>query len=159
MKNNNNIEPHNLPSKAKGFLVKAELELSPGKGICVFAAQFIPANTKVAIHHFICYDEHQTKQILEQLPSDEERKRWLEMSFELNGKVAVHDSRVDDGGMINHSDYPTLVLNDVDCCTYSTRDIQKGEELTEDYGTYKDIPFFIELCERYGVYDFYVDKS
>jgi len=159
MKNNNNIEPHNLPSKAKGFLVKAELELSPGKGICVFAAQFIPANTKVAIHHFICYDEHQTKQILEQLPSDEERKKWLKHSFGLNGKLVVHDSKVDYGGMVNHSDHPTLVLNGVDGCTYSTRDIQNGEELTEDYGTYDKIPLHEELCEKYSVYDWFIKSE
>jgi len=159
MANNENAGSLNLPRKAKGFLVKAELKLSPGMGIGVFAAQFIPANTKVGEHKLIYYDEHQTNKILEQLSSDEERKKWLEHSFGLNGQLVVHDSKVDYGGTVNHSDHPTLVLNGVDGCTYSTRDIQNGEELTEDYGTYDKIPLHEELCEKYSVYDWFIKSE
>ena len=39
-------KPKQLPRRAKGFKIEAELKLAPGdKGVGVFAAQFIPAAT------------------------------------------------------------------------------------------------------------------
>ena len=37
-----------FPRPARGFIVKALLDKSEGKGIGVFADEFIPANSKIA---------------------------------------------------------------------------------------------------------------
>lgn len=123
MENNNNMESLGLPRKAKGFLVEAELKLTPDKGIGVFTNQFIPAKTKVGKHYLIYYNEQETHEWFEKLSSDEEKKDWLDHSFGFNGKAAVHDPSIDDGGMVNHSDDPNIVLNKSDECTYTVRDV------------------------------------
>ena len=74
----------------------------------------------------------------------------MDHAFGDDGKVAVHNTHLDDGGMVNHSDNPSLATNNDDDYSYSTRDIQIGEELTEDYRTYDHVPFFEDLCKKYG---------
>ena len=146
---------HLLPRRAKGFKIKAELKLAPGnKGIGVFAAQFIPANTQVDDHHYIYYDEQEALEILASLPSDVERRNWLMRGFGKDGKIAVHDANVDDGGMVNHDDNPTLL--EIDGHEYTTRDVNEGEELTEDYDTYEKVDFYEKLCDKYGAVDWFV---
>ena len=90
-------KPKQLPRRAKGFKIEAELKLAPGdKGVGVFAAQFIAANTRIDDYHYIYFDEKETLEILASLQSDDERKVWLSRSFGKNGKIAAHDARVDD---------------------------------------------------------------
>ena len=151
-------KPKQLPRRAKGFNIEAELKLAPGdKGVGVFAAQFIPANTRVHEFHYIYFDEKETLEILASLQSDEERALWLSHAFGKDGMTAAHDARVDDGGFINHSDYPTLI--DIDGHGYTTRDVHEGEELTENYSTYEEVDFFEELCDKYGVTDWYIGNG
>lgn len=148
-----------FPRTAKGFKIKAELKLTPDKkGIGVFAAQFIPANTRVDDHSIIYYNEQETLEYLASLPNDEERKKWLEHSFSKDGKLAAYDANVDDGGMINHSFNPTM-KEDIDGHSYTTRDVQDGEELTEDYTTYEEVDFCEKLYEKYGVEDCYMNSE
>ena len=148
-----------LPRKAKGFKVDAELKLAPGKGIGVFAAQFIPANTRVDDFHLIFFDEQEALEHVASLPNDEERKKWLEHVWGEDGKIAMHDENLDDGGMVNHSDNPTIAVNDQDGHTYTTRDVHEGEELTEHYDTYEKVPLYVKLCEKYGVVDWFINSE
>lgn len=151
---------HRLPRRAKGFRIEAELRLAPSnKGIGVFAAQFIPANTRVDDHHYIYFDEQQTLKFLARLQNDEERKAWLDHSFGKDGMIAVHDANLDEGGMVNHSDYPTMATSREDGHTYTTRDVREGEELTEDYDTYDKVNFYEKLCEKYGAVDWFIKKD
>ena len=147
-----------LPRRAKGFKIEAELKLAPGnKGIGVFAAQFIPANTQVDDHHYIYYDEQEALELLASLPNDAERRNWLMHVFGKDGKIAEHDSKVDDGGMVNHDDNPTMM--DLDGHSYTTRDVHEGEELTEDYRTFEHVDFYEKLCDKYGVIDWFVGNG
>ena len=149
-----------LPRRAMGFLVNAELRLTPDdKGIGVFTCEFIPANTRVDDPHLIYFDEQETLKLLASLPNDEARRDWLDHAFGDYGKVAVHNTHLDDGGMVNHSDKPSLATNNDDDYSYSTRDIQIGEELTEDYRTYDHVPFFEDLCKKYGAIDWFLNNS
>jgi len=151
-------KPKQLPRRAKGFKIEAELKLAPGnKGVGVFAAQFIPATTRIDDHHYIYFNEKESLQILASLQSDEERAIWLSHSFGENGKIGAHDATVDDGGFINHSDYPTLV--NIDGHYYTTRDVKEGEELTENYGVFEEVDFYEELCEKYGVIDWFIGNG
>lgn len=150
-------KPKQLPRRAKGFKIEAELNLTPGdKGVGVFAAQFIPAATRTDDHHYIYFNEKETLKILASLQSDEERVTWLSHGFGENGKIAAHDATVDDGGFINHSDYPAINIDGHD---YTTRDVKEGEELTENYGLFEEVDFYEELCEKYGVMDWFIGNG
>ena len=61
---------------------------------------------------------------------------------------------LDDGGMWNHSESPNTGYGpnaDSDVLSsYAIRDIKKGEELFEDYGSYKHPDWFVNLCSEFG---------
>ena len=79
--------------------------------------------------------------------------------FGKDGKIAQHDANVDDGGMVNHDDNPTL-LQDIDGHKYTTRDIHEGEELTKDYDAYEHVDLNYEkLCDKYGAIDWFVGNG
>ena len=148
-----------LPRTAKGFLGMAELRMTPDKGIGVFATQFIPANTQLYEYEGKTYTEEKAIALLDSMSSHEERQYWLVHVYGLNGKLAYCSN---DGGLINHSYDPTIGrLPDWDESSeidhaYAIRDIQKGEELTQDYRTFIDPPFFLDVCKKYGIK---VDRS
>ena len=151
-----------LPRRANltGFLVKAELRLTPdNKGIGVFAAEFIPANTRVDDPHILYFDEQETLKPLASMPNDDARRHWLEHAFEIKGKVGTYGTNLRDSGMVNHSNDPNLAVNYQDGSMYAIKDINHGEELTEDYAKSEELPFFKNLCEKYGVPDWYYKKD
>ena len=152
--------PNELPRKDKGFLGMAELRMTPdNKGIGVFATQFIPANQQVYEYEGKTCNKEETIAILDSMSTNEEREYWLVHVFGMNGKLTV---TLNDGDYMNHSYDPTVGrLPDWDESTeiddnYALRDIQKGEELTMDYRIFVDPPFFLEVCEKYGIT---VDRS
>ena len=146
-----------LPRLARsGFRVKVELRMTPDKGIGVFAAEFIPANTRVYDHQTIYYNKEEAIAYLASLLNDEERKWWLEHAYGDKGKIAIE---YDDSCMINHSKNPTVAKNPDDGHDYTTRDVYEGEELTEDYRTYEHVPIYQELCDKYGVTDWFIDNN
>ena len=61
--------------------------------------------------------------------------------------------------MVNHPNDPNLAVNYQDGYMYLIKDINRGEELTEDYDKFEEIPFFENLCEKYGVPDWYYKKD
>ena len=145
-----------LPRPATGFRVKAELRMTPDKGIGVFAAEFIPANTRIDDYQTTYYNKEEAIAYLASLSNDEERKWWLEHAYGDKGKIAIE---YDDSDMINHSNNPTIAENPNDGHDYTTRDVYEGEELTEDYRTYDYVPFYEDLCDKYGVTDWYIDNG
>ena len=141
------------PRPAKGFLVKAELRLTEDRGIGVFATEFIPAGTRVTGFKRTFYNEQQVREILDKLHSHKERCDWLDHIYGLNGMVVIDH---DDGGFLNHSDNPNIYMDDVDNSKdFASRDIFPGEELTEDYRQYQEVPFKVALYEEYGLYEPY----
>ena len=131
-----------------GFRVKVELRMTPDKGIGVFAAEFIPANTRVYDYETTYYNKEEAIAYLASLSSDEERKWWLEHAYGDKGKIAIE---YDDCDMINHSNNPALARNSNDGHNYTTRDVYEGEELTVDYRTHDYVSFFEELRDKYGL--------
>ena len=152
-----------LPRPATGFLVRAELRMTPDKGIGVFAAQFIPVKTRIYESEPISYSEEEASALLESLPTLEERKHWLEHAYGSQGKVCIDQ---DDSTMINHSDNPNMInellsehKHKVKNYSIAVRNIEEGEELTEDYRTYSLTPAYIRLCKKYGVCEVYEMES
>ena len=87
-----------------------------------------------------------------------EFRDWTRLThgFGENGKIAAHDVTVDDGGFINHSDYPAINIDGHD---YTTRDVKEGEELTENYGVIEEVDFYEKLREKYGVIDWFIGNG
>ena len=146
-----------LPRLARsGFRVKVELRMTPDKGIGVFAAEFIPANTRVYDNQTTYYNKEEAIAYLASLSSDEERKWWLEHAYGYEGKIGIE---YNDSDMINHSNNPTIAKYPNDGHEYTTRDIYEGEELTEDYRTYDYVPFYEELRDKYGVIYWFINDD
>ncbi|CAB3980137.1 Hypothetical predicted protein [Paramuricea clavata] len=121
----------NLPRAARGFRIKADLKMSTnGRGVGVFAAEFLSAGTRIETDRVhTAFTREQAYAFLEAAPNDEQRKWWLEHIYCL-------DVTREDG------------------FDYTTRDVNIGEELTEDYRTYEMVPYYEELCKKYGVEGF-----
>ena len=146
-----NIDSKELPRPARGLKINAaELKMTPDRGIGVFATENIQKGTLIYSPHGVvsCHSEEETRKFLATLPDYDARKWWLEHASGLNG--AVHLSSCD-SVLINHSNTPSVAWDRRDGSAYSSRDIKKGEELTEDYRVYDDIPFYWKLCDEYGI--------
>jgi hypothetical protein len=145
----------NLPRPTRGFRIKADLKMSTnGRGVGVFAAEFLPAGTRVERDELVetSFTKEEAYAFLEAVPNDEQRKWWLEHNYCLDG-VMKSDMVELDTMMVNHCDNPTLVVRE-DGFVYTTRDVNIGEELTEDYRTYDIVPYYEELCKKYGAEHF-----
>lgn len=72
---------------------------------------------------------------------------------------------LDNGRFVNHSDQPNLAgssfMPSDKAWQYSIAqcDIKKGEELTENYGTYDSSPWLDDLCRRYGIIHYVPELS
>jgi hypothetical protein len=144
----------NVPRPARGFSIKADLKMSTnGRGVGVFAAEFLPAGTRVETDRVhTAFTREQAYAFLEAVQNDEQRKWWLEHIYCLDGLMKIDMVELDTM-MVNHCDNPTVVTRE-DGFDYTTRDVNIGEELTEDYRTYDIVPYYEELCEKYGVEGF-----
>ena len=140
-----------LPRAARGFSIKADLKMcTNGRGIGVFAGEFLPAGKKIDTNreHAILTQD-QAYVFLEEVPNDEQRRWWLEHIYCLDNLMKCDMVELDTM-MVNHSDNPTVVTRE-DGYDYTTRDVNIGEELTEDYRTYDTVPYYEELCRKYSV--------
>ena len=162
----------NFPRPAKGFCVNVELRMSPDKGVGVFAAEFIPANTVVYYNDTtedssVLFDENEARKHIALMQSVEERVYWISHVCPLNEESVVLDPY--DIPMINHSRNPTVEWRSSSTAGYcsigtdgyalATRNISKGEELTEDYRSYPDTPFLNKLMEEYGITEEFINYS
>ena len=144
----------NLPRPAQGFSIKADLKMSSnGRGIGVFAAEFLSAGKRIdtdRVH--TAFTREQAYAFLEAVPNDEQRRWWLEHIYCLDDLMKIDMIELDTM-MLNHDNNPTVVTRE-DGYDYTTRDVEIGEELTEDYRTYDSVQYYDELCKKYGVKDF-----
>jgi len=125
------------------LLVKTKLEPSPVHGIGCFADQFIPKGTLVR-KFMPGFDLEIPKSEVDKLP-DAPRERFLNYAyfFEENNSYFLD---FDDERFVNHSDEPNVgpkpsgweELGEM----YALRDIQIGEEITEDYKEFNDNAYF-----------------
>jgi len=116
------------------YLVKTKMRSSRIHGIGVFADQFIPEGTVVwefhdGIDHVISPETLMTQ--------SEVVRNEVERLFYLDKDLGVWVVPVGQGCFVNHSDNPNLTHDDgVHAPSVAARDIQLGEELTENYRRY-----------------------
>lgn len=117
--------------------VAAELKDSPIHGRGLFAAEFIPAGTLVW-----AFDAGQDQVIpVEEVERADEAARRFLLTYAyycrcMNGYVLCGDG----ARFVNHSEQPLMGSHDDSRFSFALRDIQPGEELTEDYRTYDADP-------------------
>ena len=176
-----------MPDRETGFRFLYSIEKTADKGLGVFARETIKKGSVVWRHVpgiFVVYNEHSFRAKIEKMsPADVFYELTHVHAFEDFPGCLIR--ALDDGILINHSNEPNLVTNnsapartsfDVNCPRYlrkvneallddryslvATRDIERGEELTNDYTADDDCPpYYDVLCEQYGVReDFLTDR-
>lgn len=168
-----------MPDRETGFRFLYSVEKTDDKGFGVFAREAITKGSVVWRHVpgvFVVYDEPSfTAKIEEMSPAEVVYELTHVHAFEDFPGCLIR--ALDDGILINHSNAPNLATNnsaaartslDVSSRQYlrkvtdalfddryslvAIRDIEKGEELTNDYTADDECPpYYDVLCEKYGV--------
>ena len=170
-----------MPNRENGFCFRYVVEKTERKGLGVFAREPIRKGSVVWRYVpglYVVYDEASFRAKIAGMTKAE-----IEYELTHVHGVADFPGcliRVlDDGVLINHSSRPTLVTNnatpavtslDAESSQYlahvaevlladrfalvATRDIESGEEFTNDYyAEAAEPPYYDELWERYGVHE------
>ncbi|MEM8936608.1 MAG: SET domain-containing protein [Pseudomonadota bacterium] len=176
-----------MRDRKTGFLFKYSVEKTAEKGMGVFARERISKGSVVWRHMpciFTVYDESTFRSEIEKL-SHAEVVYELEHVFGLEDFPGCLIRALDDGVFINHSKDENLATNtaegpsnlvDVKAPDYlqrvskalcddrysliATKDIQIGEELTNNYAAEDDCPpYYYALCDQYGVNEDFIDDE
>jgi hypothetical protein len=177
-----------MPDGETGFRFRYGVEKTEDRGFGVFAREPIVKGSVVWRHvpgTFVVYDEPSFKALIERMsPADAVYELTHVHAFEEFPGCLIR--ALDDGVLINHSTEPTLATGksapagsscDVNARDYlrkvseallddryslvATRDIESGEEFTNDYMADDACPAYYDaLCEQYGVReDFLADRA
>ena len=171
--------------KKNGFCFSYVVKKTPDKGLGVFAGETIEQGSIVWRHvpgQYTVYDEQAFKAAIEKMERAEVVYELTHV-FGLKELPGCLIRIYDDGVLINHSSNANLATNnatavetsldvtsvdyvqdvtkallDVRFALVATRDIEIGEEFTNDYAAdVFDPPFYDDLCEHYGVSESYLD--
>jgi len=161
---------------SSGFCIPYAIRVTPDKGRGVFADAVVRKGAILWRHvpgQFAVYDERSFKERLGAL-SQSEAVYELTHSFGLPEFPGYMIRVLDDGVLINHSSQPTVAMNngstedrvpsvasaqeveeallDDRFALIAAKDLEVGDELTQDYNTDVDDPFYYDaLCDEYGV--------
>lgn len=119
--------------------VKTKLLESNIEGIGIFADEYIPKGT--VIWKFTPgFDIKLTKKDIVHLPT--EAIRFLDKYAYLSKKSKMYILPIDNGRFFNHSNTPNCNSiyseDEEEVVTYAIKDIQIGEEITDDYRTFEE---------------------
>ncbi|MBI4121011.1 MAG: SET domain-containing protein-lysine N-methyltransferase [Parcubacteria group bacterium] len=140
------------------MLVKTKVRPSPIHGLGVFADEFISKGTLV--WRFIPgFDLKFTREQIVALPKH--LQIYLIKYSYLSRKSKLYCAPIDDNKYMNHSETPNVFSeyrdDEEEVVSYALRDIETGEELTEDYSKFEDINVLghvlNELVKKYGLED------
>jgi hypothetical protein len=176
-----------MSDRETGFRFLYSVEKTEDKGLGVFARETIKKGSIVWRHVpglFVVYDEHSFRAKIAKMPPADVVYELTHV-FGLEDFPGCLIRVFDDGVMINHSRNPTLVTNnaapastsfDVNSRRYlhkvteallddryslvATRNIESGEEFTNDYSAEDDCPPYHDvLYEQYGVREDFLDEN
>lgn len=116
--------------------VKTKVLPSKIHGLGLVADEFIPKGTMVW-KFLLGFDQRFTHEQVANFPEIVQRYLARHASFRRSGLYLLC---ADEGNYFNHSDVPNVHSieqeGEEEMSTYTLRDIQPGEELTENYGEY-----------------------
>lgn len=174
-----------MTDKQNGFCFPHVVKKTTDKGLGVFSVETIKRGSIVWRHvagQYIVYDEQTFKAAIEKMVHADVIYELTHV-FGLKDMPGCLIRVFDDGVLINHSSDANLATNntaaietpldvtsihyiqnvtktllDVRYALVATRDIEIGEEFSNDYVTEAvDPPFYNILCEHYGVSEDYLD--
>ncbi len=175
-----------MTDKKNGFCFPCVVKKTTDKGLGVFAAEMIRQGSIVWRHvpgQYIVYDEQTFKAAIEKM-AHADVVYELKHVFGLKELPGCLIRVLDDAVLINHSNDANLATNnaaaigtsldvtsvhyiqnvtkallDVRYALVATRNIEIGEEFSNNYETDPfDPPFYDILCEHYGVSEGYLDS-
>jgi hypothetical protein len=176
-----------MPGRENGFRFLYSVEKTDDKGLGVFTSEAIKKGSIVWRHVpglYVVYDEHSFKEMIEKM-SPAEVVYELTHCFGLADFPGCVIRVLDDGALINHSSNANLATNNASPASASlnansrdylhkvtkallddryalvaTRDIERGEEYTNNYiADCAEPPYFDILVEQYGVSEDYLDDG
>lgn len=122
--------------------VKAVAGESSISGIGLFAVEFIPKDT-IVWEFDKNVDESFTKEEVENLP--EPKRTEIESLYfaYVSKQTGLYINCGDDAKYTNHSSLPNIGTKqgEFEEICYALRDIQKGEEITQNYNDFADVEF------------------
>jgi SET domain-containing protein len=139
--------------------VQVPYELKPSSiaGTGIFATQPIKRGTRVWRYEVgVSVAEHDEASLKARVASmsKTEAVDLLEHVYTWEGRVI---EILDDAKIWNHAadhntgNHPDEAKGEGDgMSSYARRDIEVGEELTDDYATFEEIPWFEQLCVEHG---------
>ena len=158
-----------------GFCIPYTIRETPDKGRGVFSGAAVRQGAILWRHtagQYVVYDESSFTESLRKL-SPNEAVYELTHIFCLPEFPGYMIRVLDDGVLINHSEQPNVLLNNLTrefepLCVSSAQEVEEallgdrfaliaaqelevGEELTHDYNDVEDPPYYDSLCEQYGV--------
>ena len=123
-------------------------ETAFGKGI--FVLEDVPKGTCIWTYkineNVTEYNEQQSIDYLQNLPTLRAQQRFLDSSF---GRGDVLCLIIDDGQYVNHSDEPNCKTDLSTGHCYAIQDIVSGEQIYEDYTSFTHPPFLFPLLKQY----------
>ena len=112
---------------------KIKQSLIPAAGLGLFADEFIPTGT-IIWQYDINFDQSYTQEQYESIKNSFIKQFIETYSYKYNGRYILC---VDDARFFNHSNNPNCFSTDYNETTLgytkAKRDINKGEEMTDDY--------------------------
>jgi len=131
----------------KMFFVNVYVSDSPLHGSGLYAGEFIPKGKKIWEYDSKTVEMYSVDEWDKLLANstDERKAELLKYAYRENNYWILHNDIM---SFTNHSDNPNVITNYNDmlktgwdiknACTFAARDIQKDEELTENYKEYFD---------------------
>ncbi len=128
------------------IVVKIKVGESPIDGTGLFAGEFIPKGA-IVWEFTPGVDEAFTKIEVENLP-EPKRTEILGLHFAyISKQTGLYINCGDAAKYVNHSYNPNIASRsgDKEEICYAVRDIQKGEEITQNYNDFEEIEFGFEV--------------
>jgi len=176
-----------MTDKTNGFQFPFVVRETPGKGLGVFAEEAIKQGSIVWRHvrdQYVVHDEPAFKALIADM-SRADVIYELTHVFGHEDFPGVMIRVIDEGVLVNHSSNANLITNNTvppqqvldetspayvcdvtEALLYeryalvATRDIEKGEEFTNDYNEDGfDPPYYDDLYEQYGIVEDYLDDE
>lgn len=142
-------------SAIAGVGLFADEDIKEGTPVWQFTPETCSVLTKEQIQAFTSSFHKTEKEIMQYLLT------YSYYQAKLNGVILC----LDDGRFVNHSETPNLIapLNMASGMGWqysiASRDIKKGEELTEDYRTYDNTEWLNDLCHQYNIFHYQPEEA
>ena len=146
---------------APGFQTPYEARDTPDRGRGLFAAAPVCSGAIIwrlvpGANALVFRGEKDIRAYLQaKLSTHEQRRDFIDHSFHYAGKVIYI---LDEGKLMNHDKSPNVV-SDENGNVFAARDVAKGEEFLEDYGSFEHPKWYYDLHDEFGAPHEYFEKD